>query len=58
MKYKTHRIEVNKANMQEKLELFLNKLEGEVVSVIPNVTHYFLMYGARIDYILIVEKVR
>jgi len=58
MKYKVHRIEVNKANMQEKLELFLNKLEGEVVSVIPNVTHYFLMYGARIDYILIVEKVR
>ena len=44
--------------MQEKLEQFLNKLDGEVISVIPNVTHYFLMYGARVNYILIIEKVR
>ncbi len=56
MKYRVHRIEVNKDNMQEKLEQFLNKLDGDVISVIPNVTHYFLMYGAKIDYILIVEK--
>jgi hypothetical protein len=44
--------------MQEKLEQVLNNLDGEVISVIPNVTHYFLMYGARVNYILIVEKVR
>ncbi len=58
MKYNVHRIEVNSENMQEKLEHFINKLDGEVISVIPNVTHYFLMYGARVNYILIVEKVR
>ena len=56
MKYRVHRIEVRKDNIQEKLEQFLNKLDGDVISVIPNVTQYFLMYGAKIDYILIVEK--
>jgi len=58
MKYRVHRIEVKKDNLQEKLEEFLNKLDGEVISVIPNVTQYFLCYGAKIDYILIVEKVK
>ena len=58
MKYRVHRIEVNSNNMQEKLEQFLSKLDGEVISIIPNVTQYFLMYGAKINYILIVEKVK
>ena len=58
MKYRVHRIDVKRNNMQEKLEQFLNKLDGEVISVIPNVTQYFLCYGAKIDYILIVEKVK
>ena len=58
MKYRLHRLEVKGENMQEKLEQFINKLDGEVISVIPNVTHYFLMYGARVNYVLIVEKVR
>ena len=57
MKYKVHRIEVNKDNMQEKLQEFLNKLNGEEVAVIPNVTQYFMMYGAKINYILIVEQI-
>ncbi len=58
MKYRVHRIEVSSDNMQEILEQFLNKFDGEVISVIPNVTQYFLMYGAKVNYILIVEKVR
>ena len=58
MKYRVHRIEVNRDNMQEKLEQFLNKLDGEVISIIPNVTQYFLMYGAKVNYILVVEKVK
>lgn len=58
MNYRVHRIEVNSDSMQEKLEQFLNKLDGEVISVIPNVTHYFLLYGARVNYILVVEKIR
>lgn len=51
MKYRVHRLEVNSDNMQEKLEEFINKLEGEIISIIPNVTQYFLMYGAKINWI-------
>lgn len=58
MKYKVHRIEISKYDFQEQLERFLNNLEGEVISVVPNVTQYFLCYGAKIDYVLVVEKVK
>lgn len=58
MKYRVHKIEVKSENMQEKLELYLNKLDGEVVSIIPNVRPTFQLMGAtaKIDYILVVEK--
>lgn len=58
MKYNIHRIEVNGENMQEKLEYFLNKLDGEVVSIIPNVSPTFQLMGAtaKVDYLLVVEK--
>jgi hypothetical protein len=58
MKYKVHKIEVSSKNMQEKLEHFLNTLNGEVVSIIPNVRPSFQLMGAtaKIDYILVVEK--
>jgi len=58
MKYRVHRIEVKNENMQEKLEQYLNKLDGEVVSIIPNVRPTFQLMGAtaKIDYILVVEK--
>ena len=58
MKYRVHRVEVNRENMQERLEEFLNKLDGEVVSIIPNVRPTFQLMGAtaKIDYILVVEK--
>lgn len=60
MKYRVHRIEVNSDNMQEKLEQFLNKLDGEVISVIPNVRPTFQLMGAisKIDFVLVVEKTR
>lgn len=60
MKYKVHRIEVKSDNMQEKLEQFLNKLDGEVISVIPNVRPTFQGMGAtaKIDFLLIVEKIK
>ena len=59
MKHKVHRIEVNSDNMQEKLELFLDKIKGEVVTIIPNVKPTFQLMGAtaKIDFLLIVEKV-
>ena len=60
MKYRVHRIEVNSDNMQDKLEQFLNKLDGEVLTVIPNVKPSFQLMGAtsKIDFLLIVEKVK
>ncbi len=59
MNYKVHRLEVNSKNMQEKLQQFLNKINGEVVSVFPNVRPTFQLMGAtsKIDSLIIVEKV-
>ena len=58
MKYRVHRIEVNRKNMQEKLEQFLNTLHGDVISVLPNVRPTFQLMGAtaKVDFLLIVEK--
>jgi hypothetical protein len=58
MNYKVHRLEVEKGNLQEKLEKFLNSLHGEVISVFPNVRPTFQLMGAtaKVDYILIIEK--
>ena len=58
MKYKVHQLDVKSADMQEKLELFLNRLHGEVISIIPNVRPTFQLMGAtaKVDYLLIVEK--
>ena len=58
MKYKVHRLDVKSDTMQEKLENFLNRLDGEVISIIPNVKPTFQLMGAtaRIDFLLIVEK--
>lgn len=59
MKYTVHRIDVKSDNMQEQLEIFLNKLKGEVISITPNVKPIFMPFGgtARVDYLLIVEKI-
>ncbi|MBK9096853.1 MAG: hypothetical protein IPM14_01780 [bacterium] len=60
MKYRIHRFQINMKEDQAKLELFLNKLEGEVVSIIPNVAPALLILGgsAKIDFLLIVEKIK
>ena len=59
MKHKVHRLDVKSDNMQEKLEKFLNELDGEIIAVIPNVKPTFQLMGAtaKVDYLLIVEKV-
>ena len=60
MKYRVHRLKVNHDSVQEKLEQFLNKLEGEVVSVAPYVTPVFQFMGAtaKVNFLLIVEKIK
>ncbi len=59
MKYRVHQIEVKKDTAQEKLERFLNQLEGDAVSIVPYVTPTFQGMGAtaKVDFLLIVEKV-
>lgn len=44
---------------QSRLEQFLNGLEGEVVSIIPNIRPKFLLMGATavLDFLYIIEKV-
>jgi len=58
MKYRVHRVEVNKDNMQEKLERLLNGLDGDVVAVMPNVRPFFLFYGVQVDFVMVVEKLK
>jgi hypothetical protein len=60
MKYRVHRFAINMSADQQKLEQFLNNLEGEVVSIIPNVKPTFQLMGAtaKIDFLFIVEKLK
>lgn len=58
MKFRVHRLEVTNDTMQEKLESFINKIDGEVISIIPNVTRFIMFYGSKITFLLIVEKLR
>lgn len=55
-KYRVHRFDLRMTKDQDKLELFLNSLEGEVVAVVPNVSIFFF-WAHRVDFLLIVEKV-
>ena len=41
---------------KDRLEQFLNSLEGDVVSIIPNVTTGFFS-TVRVEFLLVVEKV-
>ena len=60
MNYNVHRLEIDMENGEERLEKFLNKLQGEVISIIPNIrkTSLLQIYGTsrKIDFLLIVEK--
>ena len=59
MKYSVHRFDINMAKDQSRLEQFLNRLEGEVVAIIPNIRPKFMLMGATavLDFLFIVEKV-
>jgi len=54
MKYRVHRLIIRMTEDQRKLEEFLNSLEGELISIIPNVCHIGFVH---VDFILIVEKI-
>ena len=59
MKYEIHRFDINMEKDQDKLKQFLNNLNGEVVSIIPNVKPTFKPMGAtaKVDFLLIIEKI-
>ena len=54
MKYRVHRLKIRMTEDQHKLKEFLNYLEGEIVSIIPNVYHIGFVH---VDFLLIVEKI-
>ncbi len=56
--YRVYRFDIKMTEDQTRLERFLNSLEGEVVSIIPNVTPKFTPggMGAEVDFLFIVEK--
>ena len=60
MQYRVHRVDVDKSDIVEKLERFLNGLTGEVVSVFPHAKPTFQPMGAtaKIDFMVVVEKIR
>ena len=54
MKYRVHQFNISMTRDQQKLEQFLNNLEGEVIAIIPNVTP---LPATMVNFLLIVEKV-
>ena len=59
MKYRAHRFDIDLSKDHSKLEQFLNGLEGEVVTIIPNVNPKFTPggMGAKVDFLLVIEKI-
>lgn len=57
-KYIVHRFFLKMTQDQSMLEQFLNSLEGEIVAIIPNATTTPFTWAARVNFLLIVEKVR
>ena len=53
-KYRVHRFSLRMTEDQSKLEQYLNSLEGEIISIVPNVTWF---PKVQVDFVLIVEKV-
>jgi hypothetical protein len=62
MNYKVHHFPISMKKDRERLEAFLNSLQGEVISIIPNLEKTTLtqIYGIaeKIDFLLIVEGVK
>ena len=57
IKYKVHRLDINIKKEPYKLEQFLNNLDGEVVSIIPDIKPFFLCYGSKVNSVFIIEKI-
>ena len=60
MKYKVHRFDLKMESEKDRLEDFLNSLDGEIVSIVPNVKPTFQGMGAtaKVDFLFIIEKMK
>ena len=60
MGYRVHRFDIDMESDAPKLAAFLNGLDGDVVSIIPNIRRTSLaqIYGAtrKVDFLLVVER--
>lgn len=60
MSYTVHRCDIDMETDSAKLEVFLNALDGEIVSIIPNVRKTTLaqIFGVtrKVDFLFIVER--
>jgi len=59
MSYRVHRLAVDENTAQEKLEQFLNQMEGELATVIPYPVPKLQGIGAtsKVKFLLVVEKI-
>jgi hypothetical protein len=55
-RYHVHEVEVAMTEDREKAENFLNSLEGEVTSIIPNVHRIWGTGYVGVDFLWVVEK--
>lgn len=58
MKYTVHRLEVSSSDAQAKLERFLNRLDGDAISILPYTVPTLQGMGAtsKVSFLLIVER--
>ncbi len=56
MRYRVHQFKIKMTEDARELERFLNDLEGEVVSIIPNVNSDRPGWFSYVDFLMIVEK--
>ena len=58
VRYRVHRFDLKMSKDHYELESFLNSLEGELVTIIPNVRPQFTAggMGAKVNFLFIVEK--
>ncbi len=58
MFYKVHKYHVGKKIDENALERYLNELDGEIISIFPNVVPKFQLMGATAGYdsLIIIEK--
>ena len=58
MSYRVHRFNIRMEKDQQELENFLNGLNGEIISIIPNVKPTFQAMGAtaKVDFLYVITK--